>query len=66
MLAKIRVDTAENGPPKVCIKIANSRKKLKHFKTNIEVTGPDGAYVQGAPKQEPYYGGGDGGEEDYY
>jgi cold shock CspA family protein len=32
----------------------------------VEVTGPDGAYVQGAPKQEPYYGGGDGGEEDYY
>jgi cold shock CspA family protein len=30
----------------------------------VEVTGPDGAYVQGAPK-EPYYGGG-GGEDDYY
>ena len=41
-------------------------KKSKHFKTNIEVTGPDGAYVQGAPRKEPYYGGGDDGEEDYY
>ena len=30
----------------------------------VEVTGPDGAYVQGAPK-EPYYGGG-GGDDDYY
>ena len=29
----------------------------------VEVTGPDGAYVQGAPKRN--YDG-DGGEEDYY
>ena len=66
LVAKIGVDTAENGPLKVSKNSQQLEKKSKHFKTNIEVTGPDGAYVQGAPRKEPYYGGGDDGEEDYY